>query len=769
MENKKQYWYIGFIVIFAFILYYPTIQYGLTNWDDPHGIKENLIIRSLSFGNLQHIFTEPYFNNYNPILYLSYAIEYHFVGLNPSIIHASNVLLFLLNIVLVYRFIHLLSGKKEVAIVASILFAVHPTRVEPVTWAITRSYLLYLTFFLLALIQYMKYLKEVGSRKSEIRISNRNYYLSILFFVLSCISKSSAISLSLILIFIDYLFERKIDRNSILDKIPFFVISIFFGIVAILVVKADNTTDLYSLIERVQFGGYAILFYFNKFFFPVHLSAFYPYSYASGSLPFYWWIFPILVILLSGIILYTGKFTRKIIFGLGFFFSSILLMLQFFAVGNCFAADRYIYVPFLGLFYLAGEGYYFIKQRVASFKGGHLLLNGTLGVIILLLSYVTHERIKIWKNSITLWTDVIENYPGKHQLPYYNRGCAARDMKDNEQAINDYTSSIGIQPTTEAFNNRGSLKSTLNDNEGAIQDFDKAIEIKPFADAYANRSLSFSVEENFPQALKDINLAIQLDKRYDFIYGRGLVYYFSKSIKAAAEDFAQVIKLAPDNASAYYFLGNCEFLLKDMDAACNYWNNAKLLGNVDASLAIEEYCLGKSKLKSNPKTYYKTRLPNGQGKVKLEIVQEGDKKILKHYAEEGYLQEAGVIDSSGKYNGEFIQYYKSGKINVQGFYKAETPYGAWKEYYENGKLMASYNYVSGQMNGSYKYYYDNGQLWTERIYKEGKLLEAVANNNIKGTPLNKGSLKNGNGTLNVYGEEGKLLETINYVGGFKIK
>ena len=109
---------------------------------------------------------------------------------------------------------------------------------------------------------------------------------------------------------------------------------------------------------------------------------------------------------------------------------------------------------------------------------------------------------------------------------------------------------------------------------------------------------------------------------------------------------------------------------------------------------------------------------------------------------------------------------------MQGYYNGEIPFGKWKEYYDNAnriRTMEEYEFENGQKQGSDKYYHTNGQLWTERIYKEGKLWDILCNNNMEGKPLGKGSLKNGNGDLKIYNEGGKLLETLIYSKGVKVK
>ena len=526
MKISKQNLYVTLTIILAYILYYPSIFHELTNWDDNTAVTNNSLIRSLSWPYILRLFTEPYFFNYQPLLNLSYAFEYYFFGVNPTIIHLDNLLLFLINMLLVYKFILLVSGKPQVAIMATLLFAVHPTRIEPLAWATTRSYLLYLSFYLLALIQYIKYLQKLKVDALKLKIKNWHYFLSILFFVFACLCKSTAISLCLTLGFIDYLYKREFNKKVFSDKIPFFLISIFFGIIAIHSVKGTYTLEVFNLMEKIQLAGYSLVFYFNKFILPFNLSTFYPYPYSPGTLPFYYWAFPFLIVLLTGLIFYTNRFTRKIIFAFGFFFSTIILMLQFFAVGDCFAADRYSFVPYIGLFYIVGEGFDYLNNRSKVFlfsariKLGHFLF----ATIIIMFSYFSHEHIKVWKNSYVLFSDVINNYP-KSFIAYCNRGEALIKVGKTREAIKDLDEAIGLNPKYAlSYNNRGIAKAQTGDFLGGLQ---------------------------------DLNTAIGLDPNY---------------------------------ANSYNNRGNCYFMLKDSEKACADWNKAYNMGDLNAGKAIEFNC-----------------------------------------------------------------------------------------------------------------------------------------------------------------------------------
>ncbi|MFH1321420.1 MAG: tetratricopeptide repeat protein [Bacteroidota bacterium] len=658
--NNKTYLFLGILLAFTFIVFYPSLNCELTNWDDQKLIANNHLVRSLSLSSLKELFSDIYWYNYQPLTILSFAIEYHFFRINPKVIHLTNLLLHLLNVLLVFKFISLISNNSRspssVALIAAILFAIHPMRVESVTWATERKDVLYTFFYLLSLIQYVKYIKtdpnikhpvsSIQHQASGIKSHSaiKHYLMALVFFLLSCMSKGMAVSLGLTIIIIDYLFVRKLNAKAILDKIPFFAISLFFGLIAVFATHTEQQikhSELVSFFERIQFASYGLLFYLYKLILPVNLSAIYPYpDYLPDFLPFYYWCFPLLTLALTGAVIYSTKFSRKIMFGFGFFIATIILILQLFPTYDGIAADHYTYIAYIGLFYIIGEGYnYFMenvclpnpptggdrqgKWKMLCLPAGreNVILYKILGIVIILtFSFLTYSRTKVWQNSIVLWTDVIEKYPNAklaynnrglvknnmqdykeaimdfnkaieldsiYILPYYNRGNTKVKLKDYHSAIQDFTKAININPNyADAYNNRGNTKCYLKDYKRAILDFNKAIDIDPNNEKmYVNRGLAREKLNDYYGAIEDYSQTIELDPGYtEAYYNRGNAKYYLKDHSGAIHDYNKTIHLAPDHTRAYNNRGNAKMLAGDKNGACSDWEKAR------AVELIKKYC-----------------------------------------------------------------------------------------------------------------------------------------------------------------------------------
>ncbi len=551
---------LAVIVLISIIVYLPVFHNGFLAWDDDAYIKNNPLIYSI---NLKEIFSHNVMGNWHPVTMLALALEYHLFGLNASGYHAVNLLLHLLNVILVFYTVFLLSNKAAVALVASLLFGIHPLHVESVAWAAELKDLLYTFFFLAAYICYLKYLKELRIKNEELRIGNNKYYLlSLLLFAVSLLSKAMAASLPLVLILTDYFKGRKIDsRDAInrvfIEKVPFFLLAIALGVVAVLAQKTDESaqlTTIFTFPQRLVFASFGFITYLYKLLLPLNLSAFYPYPVNNGvDIPIQYYAYLLSFLGLAAYLIYSRRFTKKIIFGIGFFTLTILFVLQLLPVGNAIMADRYSYIPSIGIFYLAGEGFIWLWSK--NIKLPALIL---LSVSSILFSVKTYARCGVWKNDMTLWNDVIGQDKTVAEA-YYNRGILFMNEKRNEEAIKDFNKVVELKPGyANSYNGRGVIFTNEKRNDEAIKEFNKAIELnRGYADAYNNRGFLFMNENRNEEAVKDYNKAIELKPGYaDAFYNRGSVFVGQRRIEEAIKDFNKAVELKPNYAEAYNIRGS---------------------------------------------------------------------------------------------------------------------------------------------------------------------------------------------------------------------
>jgi protein O-mannosyl-transferase len=555
-QPRKNMYFIGIILILTLFVYFPSIQNDLLKtWDDQAYVTNNELITSLSAGNIARIFREDrgLYANYHPLTTLSLAVNYHISGLSPAGYRITNIFLHLLNTILVFVFIYLLTGKKaEVAFIVSLLFGVHPMHVESVAWISERKDVLYTFFFLASLIFYQFYLKNKDYRF---------YILSILVFFCSLLSKAMAASLPLVLLLIDFWTKRKLNLRVVAEKIPFLILAVILGLYAIQVQAEGHATSrmMFSWSNRLLHASYGFIMYIYQLGFPISLSAFYPYPYplinsawVMNTTPAI--LFLTLVIFIGLWILFTlavirhWKFAREVAFGILFYAFTIALVLQILPVGRAVMADRYSYIPSIGLFFILAI---FLVEIYHRQKFKTLAISAVI-VYTVFLSFLTYKRCEVWKNDESLWNDVIGKYPEDNRvaLAVYNRGKYFEVEEKYKEALSDYLTVANYSTRDDNILERiGKIYGQkLNDLDNALVYFQKAYEINPSnLDVLRDLGTAYGIKgdpkTSLVYSLK--GLAIKPDDPL-LLMNAGISYQSLGETVKAREYFEKAKKIDPD-------------------------------------------------------------------------------------------------------------------------------------------------------------------------------------------------------------------------------
>jgi len=604
-----KYFILTTILFLTIIVFSNSINNEFVAWDDNEYITENNLIKDLSFHGIKNIFSTPVSGHYSPLTTLSWAIEYHFWGMKPTHFHLVNLIFHLMNIVLVFVFISNLQGFKNLeGLIVAVLFAIHPMHIESVSWATERKDVLYAFFFLLSIIFWLKSWKVGKLESSKPQLSIINYQLSILFFLLSLLSKSMAVTLPLIFILIDY-YKGKINLQFTPDKIgiqflkkyiPFFVLSVITGIVAMYSAKgALHDTPVFTIFDSIFLASYGVVYYLFHLFVPTNLAALHPYPVKeNGILPMeYYLSFFFILIMIFGIYkshkiplapFKKGELKKNFVFGFLFFIITLLPVLQLLPVGIAIVSERYTYISYIGLFLIIGQ-VSSIKYQVSSIK--YAVISVFVGGIII-FSVISFNRNKVWKNSMTLFTDMIEKHPNAESA-HYNRGLTKYHSKDFQGAILDFDNAIKINAASHnAFNNRGLARNELRDFTGALSDYNKSIELKSdFETAYNNRAICKGSTQDFQGAINDLDKAIELKSDYAEAYSnRGNAKGFLRDFVGSINDFNKSLELNPNDGKTLNNRAISKFNLNDKSGACDDLKRAAALGYSDAVIMFNKNC-----------------------------------------------------------------------------------------------------------------------------------------------------------------------------------
>jgi len=578
LENKK--WVgnyrvsgaIFIILIITFITFYPCLKCDFFNWDDPEYVYRNMTIRELNLENLKTIFTTFVSGHYFPLVLLTYSIEYYFFKLNPSVYHTTNIIIHLMNCIFVFYLAFILSSRSvSTAFITSLLFAVHPLKVESLAWVSQRKDVLSCFFYIPSLICYINYMK-----KGKIYF----YYLSLLLFILSLGAKPMSVTLPFVLILYDCIIEKKVNRKTLLEKLPFFTAAIILSVINIIELYLQETErqgHSFNLLNNIVISGYVLIFYLKKTLLPFNLCFFYPYPQnLHEKIPGEYFFYLPLSIIFIIITVIISKYSSKITWGILFFIAAIFPVLQLIPVpGSAIAADRFTYIPSIGLSYVAGETFtwFYRKKKKQIFN---IIMIVIITGLITGLSFLSHQRCYVWKNSITLWSEVIEKYPGYMAIPYLQRGNAYLEKEEYVSAISDYNEALKIIPNYPlVYNNRGIAFEKINRPEDAIEDFTKAIEIDPYyTEAYYNRGITYTYYiKNYDKGLLDFTKTIDLEPAHrEAYFHRGVVYYSKGEKESALPDFTKAIEINPYYGEAYYNRALIYYMDKNYE---NAWKDVK--------------------------------------------------------------------------------------------------------------------------------------------------------------------------------------------------
>ncbi|MBR4267425.1 MAG: tetratricopeptide repeat protein [Bacteroidales bacterium] len=618
----KRYLPMFLIVILTAFVYSFSLDNHATNWDDDKYIDDNSLLKTLDKETVKKMFfsddpKEKYFmGNYHPLTMLTLNLNYQIaeIGANgkalPYTFIIINITLHLLSCFLVYLIFSQLFTKRLYPIVITLLFGIHTLHVESVTWIAERKDVLYTMFFFLSLYCYILYKKQ----------HNVLFYItSIIVFFLSALSKGQAVSLTITLFLVDYfLTDDYLKPKTHLNKIPFFAISIYFGLISIeaqAVSDALAETDQYEPYQRIAFGSNGFLQYILRFILPVKLACLYPYpDIVNRTVPMiYWLTVPIFIVFLL-LSFFTYKKSKTFTFGLLFYVVNIALLLQFIPVGSAMYADRYSYIPSIGLSVLLAYG---LDLLLVKFKDRDSLIYGVFAAYALILCVLTVQRQKVWHDSETLWTDCVSKYPeaviGWNNLgsqknliadSVYKKVDDSKYLEFKKSAIDCFTNGIKYKPDyTHCFYNRGLAEIDVFEHTNdtsyqrkAFLDFCEAIKYdSDFAPAFHSRaSIYDSYSERFGKqnpdscsfyfslAIFDFERALDLNpKLIDVYVNRGVAYGKYMDFSHAIEDFNKYISEKTDNPSVYSNRGLAYNGLRQYDKALEDFERALSLDSLN--------------------------------------------------------------------------------------------------------------------------------------------------------------------------------------------
>jgi hypothetical protein len=401
-------WIGGLLVILLTLAAHVRgLQGQFLEWDDYAHITQNPVIRSLAPANLWKMFTEPAAKLYIPLTSLSFAVDYQIWGRYPFGYHFTNLLLHIANTALVLLLVFQLlrdrfAHARPVAVLTAAIFGVHPLRVESVAWATERKDVLFALFYLLALLAYLRWM--VNGKRSA-------YWTCLLLFIGSTLAKSTAVTFPLVLVLLDVFWKRRV---AVWEKVPFVAVCLIIG-AATFVAQASGAggtvlgAEEIPLWARVGLVGYCALFYLKKFFWPVHLSAVYPSFEDFGWTPLHAAGYMLGFGAVLAVVFALRKRAPIVLPSWLFFLATLSPTIGLVPVGAHVVADRFTYVPLIGLALPVSVGIVKLAEKLRALR---FVLVAVVVALLAALTVLSARRSAVWTNTETLFQNALTEDPG---------------------------------------------------------------------------------------------------------------------------------------------------------------------------------------------------------------------------------------------------------------------------------------------------------------------------------------------------------------------
>ncbi|HTZ97186.1 MAG TPA: tetratricopeptide repeat protein [Terriglobales bacterium] len=554
---------LGLLLILATLaLYNPVVHHPFVNFDDDRYVTDNINVRGgLHWSTIKWAFTTYDEANWHPLTWISHALDCQFFGLNPAGHHYTSVLLHALNAMLLFWVLWRATGATGPSLFVAALFAVHPVNVESVAWVAERKSVLSMLFFLLALGMYQRYVRKPSvARYSGVAA----------LYACGLMAKPMVITLPFVLLLWDYWPMTMKSRSGadqddapyrffwlLLEKIPLFLLALGSSIVTVKAQKAGDAIGSmveYPLKARLENAVVAYVRYIGKAFWPEGLSPIYPHPGSSMKM---WQVAAAAMVLLTitGMVVAARK-RRYLLVGWLWFLGTLVPMIGLVQVGTQAMADRYAYLPFVGLFIMVGWG---VRDWAEAQHVSRGWLAGVGAVCVLGLALMAHRQIGYWGDNLTLWTHAVEVQPGSF-IAQDNLGGALLNEGRYDEAMQHFRMAVAIDGTDPMSRlNIAADEQRHGHLQQAVEQFNKLVvttkDQRYRATAFSDMGYAYLNLGDLARAKQSFGAAVSLRPRTLRAWiGLGVVAQKTGDPAAAVRAYSQALKIQQWDLG-YFLLG----------------------------------------------------------------------------------------------------------------------------------------------------------------------------------------------------------------------
>ena len=545
------------LALATIILYWPTTHDGFINFDDDAYITGNShVSRGLTWPGVVWAFKSGYAANWHPLTWVSHMVDCQLFDLHPAGHHLMNLLFHTANALLLFILLKMMTGAIWRSAFVAALFAWHPMHVESVAWAAERKDVLSAFFWMLTLITYVKYVKS-----DTHRIALKNfllspfYWLALFFFACGLMSKPMVVTLPFVLLLIDFWPLQRLKaptgQSLIIEKIPFFALALIGSVVTYCVQKTGGAMSTDSSPHHIENALWAYERYIAKLFWPTDLAIVYPFPAYGLLVPAI--VATVLLAACSIAFIFLSRRVPGLFTGWFWFLGTLVPVIGIVQVGSASMADRYSYLPSIGLFILVTWG----LADLFDSPRGKKILAATAIVVLAACFMLTSIQITYWRNSITLFGHArevtVDNYVANACL-----GQALDVVGEETNALACCREAVRLNPDYapgQFF--LGAVLWRMGDIKEAFERLNKAAQAAPDDSGFQYNLGKFLLENGFPdKAAVQFAAALKINPDFPEAHNAlGKTYLKQGKQPPAADELSKAVRLEPDNAQFHYDLG----------------------------------------------------------------------------------------------------------------------------------------------------------------------------------------------------------------------
>lgn len=530
---------VSILVLAVACVYAQVAAFDFISLDDGTYVKYNHSIREgLTLKGVSWAFTSMYASNWHPVTWLSHMADVRLFGWQPGMHHLMNVFFHTAGTVLLFLFLRSCTGVCWKSFGVAALFALHPLHVESVAWISERKDVLSTFFWMLTLLGYAWYAKKPSLQR---------YLLVACSFALGLMAKPMLVTLPFVLLLLDYWPLKRLSqanvslplrkkgiwasgisgaglRQLLIEKIPLFIMAGGSSIITFTAQEnggAVNSLETVPVFFRISNSLTSYTAYLLKMVWPVDLAVFYPLPHsispisAAGAF--------VLLLAITALVLWAHRKFSYLAVGWFWYLGTLVPVIGLIQVGGQSMADRYTYVPLIGIFIMITWG---LGDLFARWRYGQMMLGGASLLVLVLLVSLTWIQVGTWKNSISLFTHAIRITQNNY-LAHHNLGCAFYEKGRMQEAVDHYTEAIRIYPD--------------------------------YGLAHMNLALALEKQGKYKEALSHYYKASRLNPKSalsHYYIGKG-IYTLGNNLKEAHREFTKALVLNPHYVEAWNNLGMC--------------------------------------------------------------------------------------------------------------------------------------------------------------------------------------------------------------------